>query len=129
MIPNPYNDDAVCSDAEWGRMQLTGIVALFETDRKSRMRKRHAFVLYLASNLDWGARQRERNGNRGTPLAVAMMTDGAWEYLLQFKRAMSLQYSGSGSQTPEGLAEDMRDFDFDEATIARFVVAAERASS
>ena len=103
-------------------MTGTEIIALYCTTG-SRAEK-HRIVLYIAANKDWSAIQRERNGNKGTPVCTAKMTPEAWEYRNKSKRASSLRYSGVAPADANGLAEDLRTLGYDDNTIVRFVDAA-----
>lgn len=97
-------------------------LALYATTGKRI--ERHCLVLYLASDRDWGAIQRDRNGNRGRPLAIAPMTTEAMKYRAGSWRATSLRYSGVAPEDAAGFADDLRSLGYDKPTVARFVEAA-----
>lgn len=85
---------------------------------------KHCLVLYLASDRDWGAIQRERNGNRGGPIATAPMPPEAMKYRAGSWRATSLRYDGQAPSDAAGFADDLRNLGCDVPTVARFVEAA-----
>ena len=103
-------------------MNKVSQIALYRTT--CNRSAKHKCVIYVAANKDWTARQRERNGNKGLPLAVAEHTPELDEAERHRHRAMSWQYNGIEPATLKGLEEDLRQFKFDEATIKRFVEAA-----
>ena len=100
----------------------TGKIALYATTGKRR--DRHRLVLYIAVDKDWTSRNLERNGNRGRPLATAEMTEQAWLFRDESTRARSLQYSGNGRATADGMNDDLRELGYDEETVERFAAAA-----
>jgi hypothetical protein len=97
-------------------------MALYATTGKRI--ERHCLVLYLASDRDWAAIQRERNGNRGRPLATAPMTTEAMKYRAGSWRATSLRYDGKAPADAAGFADDLRNLGYDEPTVSRFAEAA-----
>jgi hypothetical protein len=100
-----------------------GHIALFET--RGPRREKHKVVLYIAVDVDWTSRNLDRNGNKERALAMAPMTEEAWRYRDGGTRACSLQYNGVAPADAEGLGNDLRDFGYDEETVARFLKAAE----
>lgn len=99
-----------------------GQIALYATTGKRQ--EKHLLVLYIAVDKDWTSRNLERNGNTGYALAMAPMTPEAWKYRNESTRARSLQYSGSGRATADGMREDLRSLGFDDETVERFAIAA-----
>lgn len=100
-------------------------MALYAT--RGRRADQHVVVLYLRENKDWTSRHLQRNGNDGPSLARCPMTPEAEAYCAESKRASSLQYSGCGTATLQGLVDDLRSFGLDEDTVARFAAAAKAA--
>lgn len=101
-------------------------MALYATHGPRREKGQHVVVLYLRVNKDWTSRNLSRNGNYGPALARCAMTAEAEVYCAGSNRASSLQYSGSGAATLQGLEDDLRSFGLEAETVARFVEAARK---
>lgn len=100
-------------------MRTDAVIALYET--KGMRTKYHKYVLYIAWNIDWSSRQLERNGHKTKPMAIAPMTQEAWDYRNERKRMSSLQYNGIAPADRNGLAEDLRTLGYDEKTVERLI--------